>query len=136
MLSYKRRALINLKNIYGWRTNRKIVVFSVDDYGNIRMASQQARKNLEKAGLDINQNRFDQFDCLEDRADLEQLYDSLSSVKDQHGNSAVFTAFAASSVLEKSCAILPPLPNISNNVFDSPAAPNRVRYPPGASNII
>ena len=94
MLSKKRRALINLKNIPGWRTNRKIVVFSVDDYGNIRMASQQARRNLEKVGLDVNQNRFDQFDCLEDRADLEQLFDSLSSVKDQHRNSAVFTAFS------------------------------------------
>jgi hypothetical protein len=94
MLSTKRRALINIKNIPGWSTKRKIVVFSVDDYGNIRMASQQARKNLEKAGLNVNQNRFDQFDCLEDKADLEQLYETLSSVKDQHGNPAVFTAFS------------------------------------------
>ena len=94
MLSKKRKVLINLKNIPGWKTNRKIVVFSVDDYGNIRMASQEAKDNLEKAGLNLHQNRFDQFDCLEDRADLEQLYDSLSSVKDQHGNSAMFTAFS------------------------------------------
>lgn len=94
MLSTKRKALINLKNIPGWRTKRKIVVFSVDDYGNIRMASQQAKQNLEKAGLNVNQNRFDQYDCLEDKEDLTQLFETLSSVKDQNGHSAVFTAFS------------------------------------------
>jgi len=94
MLSKRRKALVNIKNIPGWRTDRKIVVFSIDDYGNIRMASQEARENLEKAGLDINQNRFDQFDCLEDKEDLTQLFESLSSVSDQHGSPAVFTAFS------------------------------------------
>ncbi|MFK8009445.1 MAG: hypothetical protein AB8H03_23995 [Saprospiraceae bacterium] len=93
MLSKKRKALINLKNIPGWRTNRKIVVISVDDYGNIRMASKQAKANLEKVGLEIHKNHFDQFDCLEDKKDLEHLFDTLSSVKDKHGNSPVFTAF-------------------------------------------
>ena len=94
MLSRKRKALVNLKNIPGWKTKRKLVIFSVDDYGNVRMASSEARKNLEQAGLNVAQNRFDRFDCLEDSRDLEQLFDSLSSVKDRRGNPAVFTAFA------------------------------------------
>jgi len=39
----KQAILNNLKNIWGWRTSRKIVVFSVDDYGNVRLDSRQAR---------------------------------------------------------------------------------------------
>ena len=93
-MNLKRKILINLKNLPGWRTSRKIVVFSVDDYGNVRMASEQARRNMEKAGMNVEQNRFDRFDCLEDKADLTGLYETLSSVKDKNGRHAVFTAFS------------------------------------------
>ena len=54
----------HLKNIPGWRTNRKILVFSVDDYGNVRLDSKIARDNLTKAGLQ-NKSYFDQYDSLE-----------------------------------------------------------------------
>ncbi len=83
----------NLKNLIGWKTNKKIIVFSVDDYGNVRLDSAEARKNLDDAGMKIH-SRFDVFDTLETREDLEMLFDSLSSVKDKNGNSAVLTAFA------------------------------------------
>ena len=83
----------NLKNLIGWKTNKKIIVFSVDDYGNVRLDSAEARKNLDEAGMKIH-SRFDVFDTLETREDLEMLFDSLSSVKDKNGNSAVLTAFA------------------------------------------
>jgi hypothetical protein len=86
--------LLNLKNSIGWSTKRKIIVFSVDDYGNIRMANQKARENLQKAGLNVNGNRFDLYDSLEDADDLIQLFDSLSCVKDKNGRNAVFTAYA------------------------------------------
>ena len=94
MLSAKRKLLLNLKNIPGWTSNRKIVVFSVDDYGNIRMLSREARENLKKAGLDVEQNRFDQYDALENKEDLTALFETLTSVKDKNGRNAVFTAFA------------------------------------------
>lgn len=83
----------HIKNIPGWKTNRKIVVFPVDDYGNIRLASKEARKKLDKAGLKVL-SRFDAYDTLETREDLEALYEVLSGVKDKHGNSAVFTPYA------------------------------------------
>lgn len=79
----------NLKNIPGWRTNRKLVVFAVDDYGNVRLNSLQARQKLD---VRIH-NRFDAYDSLETREDLEQLYEVLSSVKDQQGRFACFTPF-------------------------------------------
>ena len=83
----------NVKNILGWKTNRKIVVFAVDDYGNVRVDSKSARNAMTKAGLKIH-SRFDAFDSLENEEDLQMLYEALSSVKDQHGNHAVFTALS------------------------------------------
>lgn len=89
----KQFLLNHLKNLPGWRTKRKLVVFSVDDYGNVRLDSRQARENLDQAGLKIH-SRFDAYDTLETRADLEALYEVLVSVKDQRGRPAVFTPFA------------------------------------------
>jgi hypothetical protein len=85
--------LLNLKNIYGWKTDRKIVVFSVDDYGNVRLDSRSARENLDKAGL-RTLVRFDAYDSLENREDLEILFETLDSVKDVNGQSAKFTLFS------------------------------------------
>ena len=83
----------NLKNSIGWKTKRKIVVFSVDDYGNVRLNSAEARNNLDAAGMKIY-SRFDALDTLETTQDLEQLFKVLSSVKDKNGRHAVFTPFA------------------------------------------
>ena len=83
----------NIKNIYGWKTKRKIVVISVDDYGNVRLDSKKARKNMDKAGLKIL-SRFDAYDTLETREDVEILYEVLTSVKDKNNKPAVFTPFA------------------------------------------
>lgn len=83
----------NLKNLRGWTTDRKIVVFSVDDYGNVRLDSRQARENMDKAGLKVH-SRFDAFDALETREDLEMLFENLTSVRDRNGRPAVFTPFA------------------------------------------
>lgn len=83
----------NLKNSFGWKTNRKIIVFSVDDYGNVRLNSKAARANLDKAGMKIY-SRFDALDTLETKQDLEELFEVLNSVKDKNGRNAVFTPFA------------------------------------------
>lgn len=91
----KQTLLDHIKNISGWKTNRKIAVFSVDDYGNVRLASKKARENLDKAGLKVL-SRFDAYDTLETRDDLEALYDVLASVKDKNGKHAVFTPYALS----------------------------------------
>ncbi len=82
----------NLKNIIGWKTRRKIVILSIDDYGNVRTASREALQNLRKAGLKLG--RFDEIDTLETKQDLEGMLETLSSVKDMNGNNAVLTPFA------------------------------------------
>ena len=89
----KEKFILNAKNILGWKTNRKIVVFSVDDYGNVRVNSKEARTKMDEAGMKIY-SRFDLLDTLETKQDLEQLYEVLASVKDKNNRSAVFTPFA------------------------------------------
>ena len=92
-MGIKTDILNNAKNVIGWKTDRKIVVISVDDYGNVRLDSKEAAANLEKAGIKPK-NRFDRLDTLETKEDLEALYEVLMSVKDKNGNPAVFTPFA------------------------------------------
>lgn len=91
--SFKENLILNVKNIIGWKTKRKILVFSVDDYGNVRLDSKEAREKLDAAGMKIY-SRFDLYDTLETKQDLEQLYEVLSSVKDKNGRHAIFTPYA------------------------------------------
>lgn len=64
----------NPKNVRGWRTERKPVVFSVDDYANVRLDSVGSLERLEQAGLPPA-SRFDQFDAVEARDDLNALFE-------------------------------------------------------------
>ena len=85
----------NLKNMPGWTTNRKIVVFSVDDYGNIRVASRDAWHKMKSANVPgISSTRFDRLDGLDTTDDLTMLFETLMSVKDKNDNFAKFTPFA------------------------------------------
>lgn len=83
----------HLKNVPGWSTKRKIVVFAVDDYGNVRIHSKKARENLVKDKVPLK-GRFDQFDSLDTTDDYDALYEVLQSVKDKNNRSAVFTTYA------------------------------------------
>jgi hypothetical protein len=92
-MTLKTSVILNAKNLIGWRTRRKIVVISVDDYGNVRLDSKEAREKMDREGMKIH-SRFDALDTLETRSDLEGLYEVLSSVKDKNNRPAVFTPFA------------------------------------------
>jgi hypothetical protein len=92
----KRQWLDNIKNIPGWHTRAKLVVFAVDDYGNVRLDSTAARDRMTASGLDLR-GRFDRLDSVETRQDLEALLGTLSSVTDGRGRHAVFTPYALSS---------------------------------------
>jgi len=83
----------HLKNIPCKKVKRKVVVFAVDDYGNVRVDSKLARQRMNDAGLKIH-SRFDVYDSLENTEDLEMLFETLSSVKDINGKPAVFTPLA------------------------------------------
>jgi hypothetical protein len=92
-MNFKTQIFNHVKNIPGWHTNRKIIVFSIDDFGNVRLGSKQARMSLDKEGFKPY-SRFDTHDTLEAREDLYALYDVLTSVKDVKGSHAIFTPFS------------------------------------------
>lgn len=94
----KYRLWLHVKNSLGKKLSvkRKIVAFLVDDYGNVRLNNIQVRKKLKQQGYIDGSNRFDLYDTLETREDLDQLYNVLLSVKDKNGNSACFTPMALS----------------------------------------
>ena len=91
-LNLSQKILLNTKNLVGWRTNRKIVIISVDDYGNVRLDSKPARERIIKKGGKLS-GRFDTFDTLETRDDLHALYEVLMSVKDKNESYAVLSPF-------------------------------------------
>ena len=82
----------NLLNILGFRTRRKLVVIESDDWGSIRMASNDAYLYFLKKGYSVDQWPYDRNDALECNEDLEKLFEVLSSVKDINGNYAIITA--------------------------------------------
>src|SRR5690606_22722940 len=78
-------------NFQGYKTKRKLVAFLVDDYGTIRISSSEALETLSKLDEKIKENRFNKFDDLASKDDLEELFKVLKSVKDKNGKPAVFT---------------------------------------------
>ena len=82
----------NLRNMPGWRTRRKIIVFESDDWGSIRMRSAEDKKALEQKGFDFTNQDFNTYDALESNDDLVQLFEVLSSHKDLNGRHPAITA--------------------------------------------
>ena len=87
----KNSIIRNAKNIPGWRTPRKILVFECDDWGGIRMPSRQVYEKLSADGLNVGTSRFNMLDTLETGKDLVRLFETLDSVKDINMRPAVMT---------------------------------------------
>jgi len=81
----------NFSNIPGWKTKRKIVVIESDDWGSIRMSSEQAYKNLLTAGIPVDLDHYNKFDSLESNKDMVMLMERLSTFKDITGRAPVIT---------------------------------------------
>ncbi|MFZ4057304.1 MAG: hypothetical protein ACOYKE_04170 [Ferruginibacter sp.] len=76
----------------GWHSTRKIVVLESDDWGTIRMASNEAYQQLLQRGYPVNQCSYNSNDALECNEDLEQLFEVLNSVRDKNNRPAILTA--------------------------------------------
>jgi len=81
----------HLKNLPGWSTDRKIIVIQSDDWGSIRMQSRAQYENLLKKGIRVDRSIYDRFDTLENRDDLELLFNTLIKYTDKKKNHPVFT---------------------------------------------
>jgi len=76
----------------GYQTHKKQILIISDDWGSVRLKSLAIREELRAKGIDVDANRFDQFDCLESNKDLEDLFEVLSKYKDRLGNHPCITA--------------------------------------------
>lgn len=86
-----------ISNLYGWRTKRKIIVFESDDWGSIRMPSLNDFYSLKALGVDLESKgyaKYNLYDTLADKTDLESLFEILDSERDMHGKPCVFTAIS------------------------------------------
>lgn len=80
----------------GFHTNRKIVIFESDDWGSLRIPSNDAYRALAGAGLDVttgDSDRYNRWDSLESAQDLHALFDTLCRFKDVNGRHPVITAY-------------------------------------------
>ena len=89
----KYNIVLNLKNIPGSTVAKKIVVLECDDYGGIRMPSIDVLAGLKAEQVPVNLSRYNLLDTLEDKEDLAQLFEVLSSVRDKEGKPAVMSPF-------------------------------------------
>lgn len=94
---------VHASNIPGWRTKRKIVVIESDDWGSIRMSSQDAFNCLLKSGVPVDKSHYNINDSLECNKDLEALFETLTKFKDKTGRPPVMTGvnIMANPVFEK-----------------------------------
>lgn len=90
-MNIKQKIRSNISNILGWRTNRHIVVIESDDWGSLRMSSNQAFANLQQAGIPVQKDHYNIYDSLECNEDLEIIFDTLSKFTDKTGRHPVFT---------------------------------------------
>lgn len=83
--------LLNLKNVPGWKSSRKLVIIECDDWGGINMPSIAVYERLQAAGINVGRRVWNKVDTLETAEDLEQLFAVLDSVRDSGNRPAVFT---------------------------------------------
>lgn len=72
------------------------MVFESDDWGSLRISSNEIYDLLTRAGLDLtsgDSGRYNQLDTLESEDDLDALFSTLGRYKDIQGNHPVFTAY-------------------------------------------
>ena len=82
-----------IKNLPGWSTRRKIVVFISDDWGDHRIRNEEDYRNLIRIGIPVDKSIHTRYGNLADKSDLHSLYEVLSGVKDKNGRHAVITPF-------------------------------------------
>lgn len=110
--SIKYKLVLNIKNIPGPTVKKKIVVIECDDYGGIRMPSLEVFEKLSADGVKVDLSRYNLLDTLEDKDDLEQLFETLHGVKDKGGSPAIMSPFI----------------NVANPDFQKIAAHNYLQY--------
>lgn len=78
-----------IRNLIGWKTNRKIIVIESDDWGSFRFKNQKIRNLYIKEYNPQNWMHYN--DCFESYDDLKALESTLKKFKDSKNNHPSFT---------------------------------------------
>ena len=82
----------NIRNIPGWRTSRRIVIFESDDWGSIRMPDKATYDILLTKGIRVDNCPYNKYDSLASEDDLIALFEVLNRFRDINGNPPIITA--------------------------------------------
>lgn len=81
---------IYVSNLFGWRTNRKLIVIESDDWGSVYMSDKRALEEMKAKGIPLH-SHYLKNDTLESNEDMEMLMDVLRKHKDASGRYVVMT---------------------------------------------
>ena len=81
---------IYVSNLFGWRTNRKLIVIESDDWGSVYMSDKRALEEMKTKGIPLH-SHYLKNDTLESNEDMEMLMDVLRKHKDASGRHVVMT---------------------------------------------
>lgn len=79
-------------NLFGWRTNKKIIVIESDDWGSIRMPSREVYEKALNQGYRVDLNEYEKYDSILSETDIKNLFQLLDSFRDSQGNPPIITA--------------------------------------------
>lgn len=82
-----------IKNLPGWRTKRKPVVFISDDWGDNRIRSEDDYHKLIESGIPVDKSIHTKYGALASQSDLYNLFEILTRFKDKTGRNVVITPF-------------------------------------------
>ena len=80
-----------IAQIPGFRTDRKFVVIQSDDWGSLRIGTQEALKVFRCKGL-YTDDPYIQYDTIASAEDLSNLFEILYAFRDSAGNNPIITA--------------------------------------------
>ena len=81
---------IYVSNLFGWRTNRKLIVIESDDWGSVYMSDKRALEEMKAKGIPLH-SHYLKNDTLESNEDMEMLMEVLRKHKDSSGRHVVMT---------------------------------------------
>lgn len=81
---------IYVSNLFGWRTNRKLIVIESDDWGSVYMSDKRALEEMKAKGIPLH-SHYLKNDTLESNEDMEMLMEVLRKHKDASGRHVVMT---------------------------------------------
>ena len=87
----KRWIAENYSNIRGWSFSKPLIVIESDDWGASRIRTIETLEYLLKCGLQLDAYGYDRLDALENRDDLELLFDVIEKNSTTNGHSPRFT---------------------------------------------